>query len=81
MSLQTAVAKRLLAPRLREAEAFAIKRSPLRYAPPRRRADEIERESAFLAEGKCVHGKWPRLFALQASKVLGFAVPYCKKCA
>jgi hypothetical protein len=81
MSLHNDVAKRLLAPRLREAEAYAIKRSPIRFAPPRRREGEIEREAAFLAEGKCVHGKWPRLFALQASRVLGFAVPYCKKCA
>jgi hypothetical protein len=81
MSLQADVAKRLLAPRLREAEAYAIKRSPLRFAPPRRREGEIEREIAFGNEGRCVHGKWPRLFALQASKVLGFNVPYCKKCA
>jgi hypothetical protein len=81
MSIQDEVSKRLAAPRLREAEAYAIKQAPLRFAAPRRREGEQERELASLAEGKCVHGKWPRLFALRVREVLGFAVPYCKRCA
>jgi hypothetical protein len=80
MSLQNDVEKRLLAPKLRSAENYAIAQSPIRYAPSQRSEAARARELEFLGEGLCVHGKYHRLLAQRIKEVFGITIPHCEKC-
>jgi hypothetical protein len=73
------IEKYVLRARLREAEDYAIRRSPLRYVPAQN--PRFERELEYRAQGKCHHGKYPRLLAEKMTRYLGFKVPTCNRCA
>ncbi len=72
--------RRANAPASREAERFAIARSPIRYAPNATSLQKSLIEAENIKHGLCAHGKYPRLLAEQLSQMLGFKVPGCRRC-
>ena len=77
-----AIQRLVNAPRLREAERFAgAQPMAIRYAPDATSRERTAVENDRLRRGLCIHGKYPRLLAEGLSRVLGYRVPGCKRCA
>ena len=78
------VAKRVRAREFADAERYATAQCSLRslrYAPDAVSQERTAHENARLREGLCIHGKLPRLVAEGLSRVLGYHVNGCKRCA
>lgn len=67
--------------RMRDAERFALLRSPLTYEPSSSHVVALQQENEHMRNGLCPHGRIPRLVAERMSQEMGKCVVGCARCA